>query len=111
MSVVTTSHDDFYRSRGRDTCSLCSNPVNFPFLEWDHKILFCSKCCQRVKRGFVADLIQVAAIRDLHDIGYPEFTLVRKDVKEIVREQTREHNERMARLRDAENATKFGIVS
>ena len=83
MSVVTNKYDVCLRNHiNKQPCLVCGNLVRYPFLEWDN-IQICGPCCQRIKQGFTADLIHVAAIMDLHDIGYPHFTLTREPVSRV----------------------------
>jgi hypothetical protein len=38
---------------------------------------------QKKEQGFMADLIHITAIKELRDIGYADWTLIRKLVKEL----------------------------
>ena len=68
------------KDKGR--CSECGEPLHYPFLHWN-SILLCASCCQKIKRGFIADLIHVTAIKELMDIGYRDENLVRKQIKDV----------------------------
>jgi len=51
---------------GHGPCMICGDSLRYPYLEWhtdkqNRHIVICGRCCQKVKKGFVADLIQVAA--------------------------------------------------
>lgn len=83
MSAITNKYDDRCDTKGKGKCGCCGETlVHYPFLEWND-LRIRAKCCQEIKRGFIADLIQVAAIRDLFDLGYFEYTLIRKQAKEV----------------------------
>jgi hypothetical protein len=58
--------------RGNEHCIVCGGSLHFPYLEWHGKknIAFCMRCCKKIKRGLVADLIHINAILDLHAEGY-----------------------------------------
>ena len=72
MSVI------LYRAHGKP-CAVCEKPLQYPFVHWE-QILLCAPCCGRIRRGLVADMIQVAAAAELQKV-YPDSTLVRRSVK------------------------------
>ena len=83
MSVINSARDDLLR-RGRDPCRLCGDPLRYPYLEWqagreDRDIVICGRCCQKIKKGFMADLIQIAATMELRDLNYPYHLVIRMD--------------------------------
>ena len=84
MSVVTDTSSDFYNCKGKE-CSNCEEVLSgYPFLEWaSGRILLCAACCKGLKQGFAADLIHIAAIRELHEVGYCWMTLIRKPQKTL----------------------------
>ena len=48
-------------------CSCCGQNVYPPFMVWEGAtdILICGQCVERVKDGFIADLIHLAAVKQL----------------------------------------------
>jgi hypothetical protein len=87
MSVVTNKHDDYRGSIKRgERCNLCGTKVWYPFLVWDEEriIHICDDCCHKIRNGFIADLVQIAAIVDLRRL-YPGFTLTRHDRQTLER--------------------------
>lgn len=81
MSVVLSKHDDQFGGH-QGKCSMCGRPVHYPFLHW-YEILICGDCCQRSKKGFIADLIYLDAIVELHKVGYGDETFDRKTLKQL----------------------------
>jgi hypothetical protein len=61
MPVINTQYDFYYGEPGK--CSVCASPLHFPFLLWEgaNPLRICEGCCQEMKDGFVADLIQMNA--------------------------------------------------
>ena len=59
-----------------DSCSVCEQTLRFPYIVWEH-IGLCRSCCLKIRKGFTADMIQLAAIAELLEL-YPRMTLVRK---------------------------------
>jgi hypothetical protein len=74
MSVINTPDE-----RGGHACNgpclVCGDALRFPFLVWEG-IRVCSGCCLKIKNGFMADMIHLAAIAELRKF-YPSTTLVR----------------------------------
>ncbi len=83
MSVVLDASDQHWFGEGEiPNCCQCDDKLTYPFLHWHGTpIVLCADCCQRIKRGFVADLIHVCAIKELQDSGYGDHTFVRESVK------------------------------
>jgi hypothetical protein len=78
MSVIDTKYD---LPTNETKCVACGGPLHFPFLCWRDEgggtdICICGRCCQRIKRGFIADLIHVTAAMDIRDLGYNDARLV-----------------------------------
>ena len=85
MSVVTTKSDVSFCSPD-DRCNICDSKLWPPFLKWraHTNILICGSCCQNIRPGLTADLIQLSAIVEMNRLGhgyYRDQTLVRKDKK------------------------------
>jgi hypothetical protein len=103
MSIVNTKYDDVYGVvADHKCCDNCGERLyHYPFLYWsgvDDDILLCSECCKQIKRGLIADIIQLAAIAELRDIGYGVNTLVRSNVAQLDEEGKQlEEEERKAR--------------
>jgi len=62
MSVINTKYDDHSNV---NKCAVCGGPLHFPFLCWHQEgsgsgLCICGCCCQRIKDGLMADMIQVA---------------------------------------------------
>jgi hypothetical protein len=68
-----------------DRCRLCDGELFPPFLSWSghSPIFFCWACCCEIKRGLSSDLVQVAAIVVLQELGCPTTTLVRRSVEAV----------------------------
>jgi hypothetical protein len=87
--IVSSKYDGNLSQLGKAKCSVCGDTLHhYPFLEWhcDQRILICPTCCQTMKRGFMADLIQLAATRDLQDVGYSDHKLIRKHDVQLEKE-------------------------
>ena len=85
MSPVLSRFDDIQQREG-ERCAVCRDRLRFPFLDWHGTdIQICGSYCQDIKRGFIADLIQIAAIKDMHDLddSFKSATLVRRDARQI----------------------------
>lgn len=78
MTVVVDREDAAYSGTrgtnpGKDKCSFCGELVSPPFLWWVGygdgdsilHVYVCERCCVMIKRGFAADMIQLAAICEL----------------------------------------------
>lgn len=102
MSVAITTKDWNFPSeveKGRRRCTMCDENLQPPFLHWD-SLFLCSKCCLKLRRdtagldnvfepGLAADLVHVAAIMELHALGYNHETLQRRFVTAVERENER----------------------
>jgi hypothetical protein len=73
MAIVNSRYD---RRNCASTCLLCSRMLHYPFLCWqghtkaDGDINLCGRCCQKIRNGFIADLIQIAASMEIREL-YP----------------------------------------
>lgn len=91
MSVVIHKDGD-YRNNLGNRCSFCDTKLRPPFVVWDcmpsseADLLICGPCCRKIKNGLMADLVQVAAIAELHDLGYRGMTLDRRSHREVSEE-------------------------
>jgi hypothetical protein len=92
MSVCLDTWTDCWgHGRKKDVrCNFCGELLFYPFLCWDTHphdseqcghILLCSRCCCTIKKGLMADLIQLEAATELQRL-YPGFTLVRENIKQ-----------------------------
>jgi len=81
MSGVTNSIDMRIYAKEKYKCTLCNASLTFPFLYWEDGyrdrhgfhityIALCNHCCAKIKKGFMADLIQCAATAELNALGY-----------------------------------------
>jgi uncharacterized CHY-type Zn-finger protein len=71
MTVISSACD---LRLGHGPCMICGDSLRYPYLEWhtdkeNRHIVICGRCCQKIKKGFVADLIQVAASMELRDLN------------------------------------------
>lgn len=69
MSVVLTMKHFTYATR--DTvCTVCGEKLFPPFVEWHGRpgFFMCAECCQSIKAGLMADIIQVAAIAEIRSL-------------------------------------------
>jgi hypothetical protein len=81
--VILHINDPMYARLTRDhKCVVCQGTLQPPFLEWNESSGFCicRECCRTIKKGFMADLIQVSAIMELRDLGYLGSTFERVDI-------------------------------
>jgi hypothetical protein len=88
MSVVLTPEQPFRIScqNPNAACTICDGRLLPPFLEWhgmEADLFICTRCCRKYKNGLLADMVQVAAIADLHDFGYPTQTFTRRDIRDV----------------------------
>jgi hypothetical protein len=96
-TMVINSACDLCLSHG--PCTICGGHLQYPYLEWHRSnqgehIRICGKCCQKIKKGFTADLIQITAsmeLRELYTNSRPVF--VRKSTNELVEEHQEEHEQ------------------
>jgi hypothetical protein len=82
-------------------CSKCKRVSAFPYLHWHGRapLVLCGRCCREISHGFMADLIQVAAMQELHDTGDQADALTTKQLDAAV-ESAAEYLVRMhSRLR------------
>lgn len=102
MSVIISEATDWWTTSYPDSkCCVCQGRLGFPRLDWKGSSLkICGRCCVKIKRGFIADLIHVAAIVELNDAGYPGQTLVRKSTREVEAEAERDERAEAAALRE-----------
>ena len=88
MAVINSANDDLLH-RGHGPCMICGDPLRYPFLEWhaekeNRDIVICGRCCQKIKKGFMADLIQIAATMELwHLHNGPPQLLIRKNMDDL----------------------------
>jgi hypothetical protein len=92
MSVAITINDlDLPHGWQERKCVLCDGKLWPPFLHWHNQTLFiCGECCRQNKNGLTADLVHVAAIMDLRNLGYLDQTLQRRGVKTIEKQIEKE---------------------
>jgi recombinational DNA repair protein (RecF pathway) len=81
---MTSEADDYSDgAMDREPCAVCGEKLSYPFLAWPREggpgVFICSRCCKKIKTGFTADLVHVAAISELHDLGYHQTILKRTD--------------------------------
>jgi hypothetical protein len=78
MTVVNGEFDidgyDVDRVHNGEPCTACGDPVYPPFVAWRCPgtvdcILICAECCQGMRAGLAADMIQVCAIMELRALG------------------------------------------
>jgi len=88
MTIINSARGDLLH-HGREPCMICGDPLRYPYLEWhaereNKDIVICGKCCQKIKKGFMADLIQIAATMDLCDLhnGPPQM-LIRQRMDDL----------------------------
>jgi hypothetical protein len=94
MTIVLNEHDELVPYvQERKCCSICGNPVFYPFMVWRtsaaEDILICASCGPAIDNGFMADLIQLVATIKLRKLE-PEYTLVRKLVR-VLKEEGEAH--------------------
>jgi hypothetical protein len=95
MSVITNKENDWSNVRGSGKkCCVCGDKIHhFPFLHWHGSpIILCAGCCESIKRGLMADLIHVIAIKDLNELGYNDETLVRMRTTKAEQNEKRENS-------------------
>jgi hypothetical protein len=84
MSVVINKETDVRCNLG-SKCTFCGEKLRAPFVVWDcmpseTDLKICAACCGKIKSGHAADIVQVAAIAELHSLGYRGHTLERQVV-------------------------------
>ena len=108
MAIVNTKYD---LHRDGNKCAVCSGHLHFPCFWWRAEvdgavdIFICGRCCRKIKRGFIADLIQISASMDICDLGYNDARLVCKSSQALEAEGEKEQRE------IAEVERGIGIVS
>jgi hypothetical protein len=60
-------------------------------------MIICGGCCQKIKRGLMADLIHMTAIEDLKIAGYGFETFVRKSKRDLERESKQLYEKKTGR--------------
>ena len=81
-AIVIDEERGFYKEA---PCALCGGELKVPFVVYNHSkavTCFCSECCTTLRRGLMADMVQVAAIVELGDCGS---TLVRHNIADLKR--------------------------
>jgi hypothetical protein len=91
VSVVTNKEDDWFGAKETEKCATCEGHLHYPFLHWLPGFCICGRCVQKIKRGLIADLIHVEAVMALNDLGYPQETFARLQIKDLERRQKAEH--------------------
>jgi len=88
MSVINSACD---LRLAHGPCILCGHQLQYPFLEWHRDseegqhISICGKCCQKIRKGFTADLIQVAASMDIRQLNNgPHYLLTRTSMDKLI---------------------------
>ena len=97
MSVINSAFD---LRLAHGPCTLCGHQLQYPYLEWhrDSKegqhISICGKCCQKIRKGFTADLIQVTASMDIRQLNNgPRYLLTRTSMDELIDEHMEEYRQ------------------
>jgi hypothetical protein len=99
MAAVNNKYDmNFLEPRN---CTICGvdlshngNHWQFPFLDWSGttKIRICGKCCQKIKVGFMEDLIHVTATMEMQQVRpYRPRVFKRFDKKAVEMQSESEH--------------------
>jgi len=90
-------YDHYFDDKSKARCCGCGDAILcYPFLSWvvgsrQSEIYFCGECCQQIKRGFTADLIQVTAIMELQALG-SDTVLIRRTTKEATDDAKQRHD-------------------
>ena len=82
MSVILSRENRMSCRKPETRCFECHGHLGYPFVEWND-LFICAKCCRRIKNGLMADIVQVAAIAELHSLGYRGNTLVRTTEQQV----------------------------
>jgi hypothetical protein len=103
MSIIHHQHDLDGRNV-REKCMVCGTELKskyhgwhgFPFLVWDEKesITICGKCCQKIKVGFMEDLIQITATMEMRQVRRYSDAAFQRTTQRALREQTEERIKR-----------------
>jgi len=83
MTVIVIEEERGFH--GEAPCALCGGGLKVPFVVYNHRdavTCFCSECCTTLRRGLMADMVQVAAIVEM---GFNGSTLVRHSVDDLKR--------------------------
>jgi hypothetical protein len=105
MTVVISEHDIYApRSDTKPSCTVCGiDHLHYPFLWWQGEtdICICRWCCAKIKAGFTADLVQVAAIVEMQAVNsaYSTSTLQRRSPVDLKADREREKREEEDRMR------------
>jgi hypothetical protein len=90
MTVIHNRNEDENHGQSGDPktrkCALCGEKPYCPFLWWlggKRDLCICNTCCRALKDGFAADLIEINAIMELHEIYGGAYTLVRKPTNNL----------------------------
>lgn len=95
MSVVNSKYDDmysFFNNENKKCCNCDEVICRYPFMCWWGEVAFCGECCHKIKGGFTADLIQVAATVEIQNLcnRYHDRMLVRESRGALERKGARE---------------------
>jgi hypothetical protein len=100
MSVIYHEHD----MDGRIVCENCTicgiefknkygHWYKFPILQWDEGkypgISICGKCCQKIKIGFMEDLIQITATMEMQQVRGSD-TAFKRTTQQALQDQAKE---------------------
>jgi hypothetical protein len=85
MSVILSKENYLSCLKPETRCFECHKGLGYPFVEWN-SLFICAKCCRKIKNGLMADIVQVAAVAELHSLGYRGQTLVRMSADAAERE-------------------------
>jgi hypothetical protein len=97
MSIIT-HHDPLRHGlciEDKFRCIVCEREIcRYPFLHWSADFCICGECCREIRFGLTADLIQIAAIKDIQDLTrdyrYRGETLVRGTTPHLEAEAKKE---------------------
>jgi hypothetical protein len=88
MAVINCSFDaDVYGVR--KNCTLCGTKLTrFPILHWQviakgTDISICGPCCQKIKVGFMQDLIQIVATMEMQQVRGSNTAFTRTSQREL----------------------------
>jgi hypothetical protein len=87
MSVLNYSFDMGHGVR--ENCTLCGTKLaRFPILHWNGtakgtNISICGTCCQKIKVGFMEDLIQIAATIEMQQVRGSDTAFERTSQREL----------------------------
>jgi hypothetical protein len=83
MTVIVIEEERGFHKEA--PCALCGGELKVPFVVYSHgpAACFCSECCTTLRRGLMADMVQVAAIVEMGFTG--STTLVRCNIDDLKR--------------------------